>query len=444
MGLSLVRALGQALERLVPPDASGLLVGLSGGADSCCLAVALTELPARLPVRAIHVDHGLQGGAPAFRAASIALCGRLGLPVVVVAPHIVLRAGESVEEAARDARYDAIAAQLAPGECLLTAHHRDDQAETFLIQALRGSGPKGLAAMPPSRRLGAGWHLRPLLDVPRADLRRFAAQRNIQAIEDPMNGDPRFDRAFLRSALWPTLVRRWPGAAAGLARAAEHSAEAQQILDGVAELDLAGVRDGDSLALPRLRCLARARQVNALRHWIAAAGAPLPPTARLTEALRQVLDARADHQPLVRWGACALRRYRDRIFLTPARAPALPEALRWHWQDQPVIELGPGLGRLRAVVRPDGVPLGAADEPLTIRRRRGGEQLRIAVSGRRQSVQHLCQRRGVLPWLRDALPFIHAGAELIAVGDLWRCAGRRAAADATPVAFAWEEGPELC
>jgi tRNA(Ile)-lysidine synthase len=437
MGFSADR-LAQVLARLLPAEATGLVVGVSGGLDSSCLAAALAQLPRRLPLRAVHVDHGLQPAASDFRDHVRQLCERNAIPLQLVAVTVAAPSGTSVEAAARDARYGALAAQLASGECLLTAHTCDDQAETFLLQALRGAGPQGLAAMPAVRRLGAGWQLRPLLGVLRADLQVFAATRGISAAIDPMNGDARFDRVYLRQSVWPALQHRWAGAAAALARAAQHSAEAQQELDALADVDLVQLRDGDALSVTGLRRLPAPRQLLALRRWLDQGGATLPSTARLLEALRQMLESRSDQLPAVSWSSHALRRYRGRIFLTAAAPPGLQLVRQWDWRRDPVLELGSGLGRLRALERSGGLALPASLAFLEVRPRAGGERLRVAAAARTQTVQHLCQARGILPWMRDALPFVFAGDTLVGVGDLWSSAAHCTPDGQPGLALAWE------
>ncbi len=214
-------SLRAVLEAHTPAGATGLVVALSGGADSAGLLSAAAALGASfrgLPLRAVHVDHGLQAAAVAFREACAAACARSNVPLTVISAAVRLPPGASIEAAARDARYEALQAELRPGECLLTAHHREDQAETLLLQALRGAGLKGLSAMPICRPLGAGWHLRPVLDVPQAELAGAAG------VADPMNQDMRFDRSYLRGEVWPLIETRWPGAARALARAARHAA----------------------------------------------------------------------------------------------------------------------------------------------------------------------------------------------------------------------------
>ena len=443
-------SLRATLERLLPPNATGIVIGLSGGLDSSCLATALAELaaqaalPGDLPLRAVHVDHGLQRASGAFLKQSASLCRRLAMALAIEVVEIEVPPGASIEAVAREVRYKALAAQLATGECLVTAHHGDDQAETFLLQALRGAGPKGLASMPERRPLGAGWHLRPLLWVAHREVLQYAAKHRVPSIKDPMNRDRRFDRSFLRHEIWPQLERRWPAAGAALARAAQHSADSQHLLDALADEDLAGAADGVALSVIGLRRLAPSRRLNALRRWLALEGAALPSTARLTEALRQMLDAREDHLPTVAWGAHALRRYRERIFLTAAEMPHLGSALDWNWREDPVLELGEGLGCLRAVEHPGGISLDKLGSSLQVRPRAGGEKMRIAATGRVQSVQHLCQAMGVLPWARDALPFVFAGDELVAIGDLWSSAGWRAAPGVPGLSFAWERAPLVC
>jgi tRNA(Ile)-lysidine synthase len=442
-----IASLGAALERLMPRDATGMVIGLSGGVDSSCLAVATVQFAAAAgspPVRAVHVDHGLQPAAGVFRERCAALCQSLRIPLAIIAVPVDMRPGVSIEAAARDARYAALAAQLAVGECLLTAHHREDQAETLLLQALRGAGPKGLACMPSCRALGAGWHLRPLLSVARPELLQFAAAHAIDAVADPMNQDLRFDRAYLRQRIWPRLMERWPGAGSALARTADHAAEAQALLDSIADVDLSDLRDGEGLSVLRLRRLGHARQINALRRWILHAAAVPPPSARLTEALRQMLDAHEDHLPAVFWGQHALRRYRDRIFLTAAAPPRLQSPLTWDWRTQPVLDLGDGVGRLRAVSQTGGLAIDKVAAGLVVRRRAGGEKIKPGRSAATQSVQHLCQSRGLLPWARDALPFIFAGDDLVAIGDLWSSARWCAAAGIAGLGLRWELAPIIC
>jgi len=441
------------LEDILPPGTTGLLAGLSGGPDSSCLLAALAQArspsgecaaPARsLPLRAVHVDHGLQAVSLSMRDASAALCRRFDVPLEVVRVEVDTRGGLSIEAAARAARYRAFASVLKPGECLLTAHHALDQAETLLLQLLRGAGLKGLSGMPVRRPFAAGWHLRPLLDVAPDDLHRLKEALAVEAVDDPMNRDTRFDRAYLRREVWPRIERRWPAAAASLARAAQHLGEAQASLDASTRSCLERLRDGEALSASGLRALPNRERLHVVRHWLKQAAVEPPSTARLDEALRQMLNAKADHEPAVQWGEHVLRRYRDRLFLTACVLPAIGEPLDWHASAGSRLALGTGLGALRWILRPGGLDPARLPAMVCVRRRRGGETLRTGPRARTQSVQHLCQAMGVLPWLRDALPMIYAGDTLIAVGDLWQDARSSVAPDILGLGCVWENAPPL-
>jgi tRNA(Ile)-lysidine synthase len=437
-------SLRAVLEAHLPAGATGLVIAISGGADSAYLLAAAAQLGGTfrgLPMRAVHVDHGLQAAAAEFRVVCAKLCEQLQIPLTVVSAVVDSSAGVSVEAAARDARYAALAAALNPGECLLTAHHCADQAETLLLQALRGAGLKGLSSMPVCRELGRGWHLRPLLSVAQRELHEFGAGLGLATAADPMNGDPRFDRAYLRRDIWPLTEKRWPGAGMSLARTAAHLAEAQELLDAAAAADVQRLRDGAALSLPGLRALGTLRRINAVRHWILSEAAVPPSTARLTEALRQVFEAEPDHLPAVVWGRSALRRYRDRLFLTEADPPRLAPAVQWSVRSGAVIDLGPGLGTLRWVEQSGGLDASRLSDGLCVRRRRGGETLKPGLHADTQSVQHLCQSLGVLPWMRDALPLIFAGDALVAIGDLWLDARWRSLPGNPGLCCVWDNAP---
>jgi tRNA(Ile)-lysidine synthase len=433
-----------ALESSVPAGAAGLVVALSGGADSAALlaaAVALGKGFRGLPLRAVHIDHGLQSAAADFREACRKLCAHLDVPLCVIGVRVTSAVGLSIEAQARDSRYAALGAQLAPRECLLTAHHRQDQAETLLLQALRGAGLKGLSAMPACRVLGAGWHVRPVLDVEHGELLQFGAHLADFKSIDPMNEDLRFDRVYLRHAIWPLLDTRWPGAGISLARSARHMAEAQELLAMAGAADVARLRDGEALSVPGLRALPHAKRVNAVRVWLTAAGVEAPSTARLIEALRQMFDADVDQQPSIVWGDTALRRYRQRLFLTAADSPRLQEAMAWSTELGSTLLLGASLGALTWGAQRGGLAAERLPQTVSVRPRRGGESLKPAAHAATQSVQHLCQSQGVPPWLRDALPLVFAGDELIAVGDLWMDARWCAAKHAPGLAVIWRGGP---
>jgi tRNA(Ile)-lysidine synthase len=377
----------------------GACVALSGGLDSTVLLHAMSILArARdFSLRALHVDHGLQAASREWAESCGRLCADLGVPLTVLRPGIAPEPGDSVEAAARDGRYAALAGELAGSERLLTAHHGDDQLETVLIQLLRGAGVAGLAAMPARSRCGAGWQLRPLLGTGRAAIRAYAEQHGLSWIEDPMNAALRFDRAWLRARVLPAIRERWPAAAVTVSRSAAHLAEASRLLDAQASADVADMLDDGRLSLAALWCLDGDRQAHVLRWWLRQAGMRPPPAARLTAALRMFREARDDASPVLRWKDGELRRYRGRLYALPP--------------------LGPGLGQFGLVPgRGGGLP---ADTRWTIRFREGGESLRPHAGRPRKRLKDLCQEAGIVPWMRDRLPLVFSEGRLAAVGDLW-------------------------
>lgn len=415
--------LSTLLDDAAPPR---LCVAYSGGPDSLALLAALAALrdagSAALRLRAIHVDHGLHADSGAWAAWCRKVCRSLGVPLTVRKARLSPLGGESIEALAREARYRLLAEALHDGEVLLTAQHLDDQAETVLLQLLRGAGIAGLAAMSTLRPLGRGRLLRPLLDRPREELAGWLESRGLPALDDPMNRDPRWARARLRHEVMPVLERRWPGAAGTIARSARHAAEAQELLAELATQDLALARDGVALLVTVVRRWPAARRRNALRQWIIEAGVTPPDTSRLEEIAGPLLAARADALPAVRWPAACVRREAGRLWIskTAARGLAAPATLAWSWQARRKATLEGEFGMLRIAPDPQGpIDLGSLPASLEVRMRKGGESLRPRRGGPSRTAKFLLQEGGVPPASRARMPFILAAGRLIAIGDRW-------------------------
>ena len=441
---SLEDTLREALRDLSPP--ARLLVAYSGGLDSTALLHLCAALPAEVgaTLEAVHVDHGLHPDAGAWAAHCRAACLRLGVPLTVLRVAAALaRAEKGVEAAAREARYAALVPLLRTGDRLLTAHHRDDQAETVLLQLLRGSGPAGLAAMPPVAPLGAGLHLRPLLGVARAELRRYAEARGLDWLDDPSNADPMLGRGWLRSELLPRLRARWPGADAALVRAARHCADAAAIVDERAAEDLDAVATASpwQLQADAVARLPLPRRRAALRHWCRRQGVPVPDTARLDELLAQLAAAAAGRAPQVEWPGGALRRHRDRLYLDPGLAPP-PGDCVLALNGDAELALPSGLGTL-ALVPGGALHRRLRDATLELRFRAPG--LRMAIAGRRghHTLKKLFQEAGVPPWLRERVPILHADGEPAAIGDRWVGAPFAAPAGESGLALRWQRPAAL-
>ncbi|WP_159016190.1 tRNA lysidine(34) synthetase TilS [Cognatiluteimonas profundi] len=400
----------------IPAAGAGrpLLVGLSGGLDSTVLLqllAASSDARAR-GLRALHVHHGLHPGADTWAALCQQLCDDLGIELTIIRAQVRRDGGEGLEAAARHARYAAFDAAMRDDDVLVLAHHRDDQAETFLLRALRASGPDGLAAMRAWRTFGRGWLWRPLLEVPRPELLRHAQQHGLQWIDDASNADTAFDRNFLRHRVLPLLRERWASADAALARSAELCAQAADLLDEEDVAALAGVRDGDGhrLDVPRLLLLGKARRARVLRRWIAGlALAPLPAQA-IARIESELLRAAPDAQPQVEWSGAWIRRWRSALHAGRRQVP-WPDAWMVEWDGSQPLRL-PDDGSLHL----DGAP--AFDAPMRVRARQGGERITLPGRAHSHSLKHVLQACDVPPWQRAQLPLLFAAdGGLLAAGD---------------------------
>lgn len=264
-------------------------VALSGGADSVALLLACNQ---RWPgqVRAVHIHHGLQAAADVFESHCVLLCAQRGVPLLVRRVQAGHAPGQSPEDAARQARYlalsEAINSEWPDVRDVVLAQHADDQVETLLIALSRGAGLPGLASMPAHwQRQGLNWH-RPWLGVSGAAVREWLRGQGQEWVEDPSNTDEKFTRNRIRAQVVPALAHALPAFRETFARSAAHAAQAQEVLNEVAALDLAEV--GIPPRIKAVQQLSRARQALVLRHWLRQQHATTPSTAQLNELLAQI------------------------------------------------------------------------------------------------------------------------------------------------------------
>jgi tRNA(Ile)-lysidine synthase len=300
-----------------PSGRLNCVLAWSGGLDSTVLLHLLVQAaqrrPALLAVRAVHVNHALQPAAAEFQKFCRRTARAWRVPLAVARVRVNM-AGESLEEAARRARYAALANALGSGELLLTAQHADDQLETLLLALMRGAGPAGLAAMPAAMPFGATQLLRPLLRVEQAELVEYAERHALRWQDDPSNAQLRFDRNYLRARVLPPLRERWPAAARTVSRSAGHCAVAAQALAAAARRDLEAAADGPDLEVAVLRRWSSVRQAAVLRLWIADRGIQAP-ESRHIEQILLLMNARPDAHPQLRLPALLVRRRAGRLVL---------------------------------------------------------------------------------------------------------------------------------
>jgi tRNA(Ile)-lysidine synthase len=269
------------------PHATPVAVAFSGGADSTALLLAAHQRwPGR--VMALHVHHGLQAAGDRFESHVRAFCAQHGIALRVDRVQAGHAPGQSPEDAARQARYSALARMAADAGALgvLLGQHADDQAETVLLALSRGAGLPGLSAMPEHFERHGMVFGRPLLELPAATLRAWLQSAGHAFVDDPSNTDQRFTRNRIRAVLLPAWEASFPGFRPMLARSAAHAAQAQRLLDELAAIDLA--HTGTPPAIAALRSLSRERQGNAVRHWLRASAGVAPSAAQLDELLDQI------------------------------------------------------------------------------------------------------------------------------------------------------------
>jgi tRNA(Ile)-lysidine synthase len=394
-----------------------LVLGLSGGVDSIVLLHLLHAAAPRYgyTLGALHVHHGLSPNADAWARHCRRACRTLGVPLSVRRVQVAARGGRGLEAAAREARHAAML--RARADAIVLAHHLDDQAETVLLQLLRGAGPRGASAMPAVGRLGDKPLLRPLLEARREDIVRYAQRHGLEWVEDESNARESFTRNYLRHRIGPLLAARFPRWRESLARAARH---------------FAGVQ-ADERAL--------------LRAFLAEHGLRAPSEARLLEMLKQ-LAAGSPRMQFVHDGA-RLRSYRGRVYLERVAAvpapgsPAVFEPRVWRGERAlRIVELGGGLLRFRRVrgAGVDAARLGAG--VVSVRLRRGGERLQPDPRRPRRTLKNLFQEAGIPPWQRDRLPLVYCGDDLVWVPGLGVDCRYRAGTRAPGVALEWQPGRE--
>ena len=416
----------QALLQELPPNAA-LCVAFSGGRDSTVLLHALAGLrhERRFSLRAVHVNHGLDGAAQGWQEHCAALAGKLAVPFSALRVAVRSHGGQGLEAAARDARYDALRSQLQPGEWLLTAHHADDQLETVLLHLFRGSGVSGLAGIPSGRPFGPGRLYRPLLAVPAEALNAYGANRllpeGLSWLTDPMNTDPAYDRAFLRQEVTPVLRRRFVAVAGAAGRSAALAGEAAGLLDELARADAQVAMAGHRLSLAALRQLSPARQCNLVRFQVRERGWAIPPERRLREGLTQLLEAAPGKQPVLRWSHHEIRRFRHHLHLLDAAVPGSnPGNPPVEWPIPESLVLGGPRGELSLRPRTGaGLSRAVVANGLQVAFRSGGERVRADADRHHRTLKYLFQSQGIVPWMRGHLPLVYADARLAAVADLW-------------------------
>lgn len=407
-------------------SASVLWVAYSGGCDSHALLHSLLALREEIhaEIKAVHINHALSPDADEWELHCQKTCEQLNVPYKAIKVDAKSH-DSSPEEAARHARYAAWRQLIKKDEVILLAHHRDDQAETVLLQLMRGAGVKGLAAMPEQQKFAQGAMCRPLLSFTRASIQHYAEQQGLKWIDDPSNFDTDFDRNFLRHQVVPLLETRWPSLKKTLPRTAAHSAEADYLLSQLAAQDWLQVQDGPSarqVKIANLLKLEKKRQRNVIRYWLAlVCQLRLPDTVHLQRIFDEVVPAADDAVPEVVWRGGEVRRYQGLLYAQEA-LPLMKSDEQYIWTNitQPLTFAGRCLTAQRCTGQ--GLSLEKlAGAEITLRFRQGGETCKPAGRGQTHHLKKLFQEWQVPPWLRTSVPLLYVNNELAAVVGYCYC-----------------------
>jgi len=415
-----------------------LVIAYSGGVDSQVLLHALALLYQKNvispstsnPITVCHVNHGLSANASTWQEFAEQECFRLNLNLSVCQVNVQAQAQQSLEALARDARYKALQSIYESPSIIITGHHSDDQAETFILALKRGSGLKGLSAMAPESKLTKDLLVRPLLNISRAEIIDYAKAHNLAWVEDESNADTRFDRNFIRNDIMPLLVNRWPSIVNTINRSSEHCQEGQLLLSELAAEDLIHCQfEAHTLSVDPLRRLSQGRFNNLIRYFLEQNNCLMPSTEQLAQ-LRQQLSANDDKNPEVKVGLCYLRRYKESLYLTSDFA----DVSEWQTdvtmcETEHFIKLPNHLGHLNfyknaPINVQEGSQLVAMPEKgqkVTIRFNHNNPKCLPDYRNHSRSLKKVLQELNIPPWQRKRIPFLYFDDVLVAAIGFFVC-----------------------
>ena len=443
--MPLSSALCDNLRIVLPTEANRrFVVAYSGGMDSQVLLHLMAAFVAGEKYRLlmVHIDHGLHKESQQWANWCTERAAELEIEATILKIDEAPPPDHSVEAWARGHRYRLLESIMQSDDVLLTAHHRNDVVETFLLQLFRGAGPHGLASISERQRFGSGLLLRPLLNSTRADIAAYAAAHSLEWIDDPSNAEDRYDRNYLRNRVIPQIERRWPAVNARIAHAVELQQHAAACLDEAADaiLDTELGTENSQLLVSSISGLSGAMQRCVLRRWIVRAGFPIPDAVHLHE-MQRLVRARVDAQPCVSWKCAELRRYRHKLFLF-WRTQRVACAGDYRWDLDGPVRLPCGVLSANAVVGRGLSAELATSNDVVARFRSGGERCHPLDRAHSQSLKRLFQEWGTPPWLRGEIPLVFFGDELAAVAEYCVCRGFAAKPGEKGWVLQWVKHPQ--
>lgn len=396
-------------------------IGYSGGVDShVLLHLCASIVDLKHKITAVYVHHGLQPEADNWAKHCQHTACELGIDFKMLRVDASPKPGESPEEAARNARYNALKALIDVDCALLVAQHREDQLETVLLQMFRGGGLRGLSGMAASMVFGQGVLIRPLLNVAKQDIIEYAKVHQLHWVEDPSNCLNDYDRNFLRNDILPLLKQRWPALDKTVTRSAAHCASAETLITQTARQWFLSVfnADDNTLLLSQLQAFEASQQQHITRAWFQQLALKMPAQGFVQRIFAEVIHARQNSDPILAGQGISIRRYRDKLYCL--KQPQHPLLADFIWPNT-ITSIALGDNRtLSCVPASSGIPVEYwRNAMIVVRFRVKGEKISLPARVGHHSLKNLFQEAGIPPWERLTLPFIYLDDKLAAVGDKW-------------------------
>jgi len=419
-------------------------IALSGGVDSMVLLDLLSKAKgSNDEVRAIHINHNLHESSEEWVDFVKETCEKYKLPLIIESIN-PKQEGFGLEADARDQRYKKFKEIILDNECLLTAHHLDDQTETILYRIFRGTGLDGLRSIRKKAKFGKGLLCRPLINVPREAIEQYAKLNNIKWIEDPSNKNIDFDRNYLRNNIIPSIKKRWPKAQRTIPRLSSLAENNQKLLHELAKEDIGPIERFNVLDLGILSNKSALRINNIFRFMILKNNMGIPSLKVLENGIETLINAKSD-SPIVSWDGCSIRRYKNTLyFFNPDLKQDEIRPLKMKWFIDETINLGGNRGSIQArFIKGEGIALNKCPKSLEIKYRKGGEQIKPSGHNITKSLKNLFQENNVLPWVRDQIPLVYLDEDLISVGDLWFNQDYKAKEQEDGFLISWDRNIEI-
>jgi tRNA(Ile)-lysidine synthase len=393
-------------------------IACSGGMDSSVLLHLFFSNKNKISqdMEVLYVNHGLQEEANDWEEFCEKQSQQYGIPFTQLQVIEVCPKKASVEAWAREKRYSLIEEVIDKNDVLFTAHHKDDQVETFFLQALRGAGPRGLASMPLVKKYAEALHARPLLKYSRNELSRYAEENNIIWQEDKSNLELRYDRNYFRHKITPVIEERWPAYRETINRLINHQKESRILLDEVAKDDikLAQHKNKRSLNLEVIKKLSKERQKNLIFVWLKELNLNSPGSRNIDQIILDIIYSATDKSPCVNWDNVEIRRYKNLLYASKMMLER-DVNIEYTWKPENILnildetliaklECGKGVSKLKT-----------ENADFVVRYRRGGEKIHPDNLSHSRTVKQLFQEQSVLPWLRDRIPLIYINGELAVI-----------------------------